>query len=51
MTIENKVDVTDPEGEKKKALEAGKSAIILHGQGFQVKSSTGSDVVVIRTQD
>lgn len=49
--IDEKKDVADPEGEKKKALEQGKSAIILHGKGFQVKSSSPGDVVVIRTKD
>ena len=48
MTIENKENITDPEEEKRKALAEGKSVVILHGQGFSVKSGT-TDVVVIHT--
>ena len=48
MTIETKENVTDPEGEKKKALAEGKSVVILHGKGFRVELAT-TDVVVIHT--
>lgn len=49
MAIEKKENVTDSEGEKQKALAQGKSVVIIHGKGFQVKTSS-ADVVVIETR-